>query len=247
MSSSLPELIEQSLQRSHRCETQIAHDATLSAATRALRGWQAQRLAMTYADLRQDRRYRPAVEFFLNELYGPQDFGPRERAFERAWRRLRRTLPPMLLEVLAAVAELQALTAELDLAVAMRLPAAQITAAQYLAAYRAADGADQRTRQIDLILEIGRHLVDAVALPWVEWALRAAHYPAHVLGFAPLQSFLEHGYAAFRALGDASSFLSKIDERERRLMQVSLQGPEAAALALLGCEDGPSVALGRRP
>jgi hypothetical protein len=246
LNPSLTEAIEHSLQRSRRCEAQVARDAALNSRIKALRGWQAQRLAMTYADLRRDPRYRPAVEFFLQELYGPQDFGARERAFERAWRRLRRTLPPMLLEVLAAVAELQALTAELDLAVALRLPVTQITAARYLAAYRAAGNADQRTRQIDLILEIGRHLVDAVALPWVDWALRAAHWPAHALGFAPLQRFLEHGYAAFRALGDANTFLAAIAERERCLMQALLQGPEAAAFALLDSEGDPAIAVGRR-
>ena len=246
LSSSLTEAIERSLQRTHRCEAQAALDAALSARLKALRGWQARRLARTYADLRTDRRYRPAVEFFLNELYGPQDFDPRERAFERAWRRLRRALPPMLLEVLAAVAELQALTSELDLAVAVRLPATQITAPRYLAAYRAADSAAQRSRQIDLIVEIGRRLSDAVALPWVDWALRAAHWPAHALGFAPLQTFLEHGHQAFRALGDASAFLAAIAERESSLMQALLQGPDAAALALLGSEGDPAVAVGCR-
>ncbi len=152
----------------------------------------------------------------------------------------------MLLEVLAAVAELQALTTELDLAVALRLPATQITAARYLAAYRAAGSGEQRTRQIDLILEIGRHLAEAVALPWVDWALKAAHWPAHALGFAPLQSFLEHGFAAFRALGDASAFLAAIAEREQSLMRALLRGPEAAALALLGSEEGPAAAVVRR-
>ena len=244
MSSSLAETIEQCLQRSRRCEAQAALDEALSARLKALRGWQAQRLAMTYADLRRDRRYRPAVEFFLSELYGPQDFGPREQAFERAWRRLHRALPPKLVEVLAAVAELQALTAELDLAVAMRLPATEITAARYLIAYRASGSTAQRGRQLDLVLEIGRRLIDAVALPWVEWALKASHWPAHALGFAPLQSFLEQGYAAFRALGDASSFLATIEERERRLMQALLQQPETAALALLAPTERTQVALG---
>ncbi len=206
----------------------------LSARRQALRAWQAQRLSTTYADLRQDPRYRPAIEFFLSELYGPQDFSPRERAFERAWRVLRRTLPPMLLEALAAVTELQALTAELDLAVAARLPSKEITPELYVTAYRAAASAAQRERQIDLILEIGTHLAAAVALPWVDWALKTAHVPAHALGFARLQDFLEHGFAAFRALGDATIFLSTIGERERRLMHALLHEPAAAALPLLG-------------
>lgn len=233
MSAPLTRAIEQNLQRTRRCDARAALDAALSARRTALQSWQAERLASTYADLRQHPRYRPAVEFFLTELYGPRDFGARERAFERAWRLLRRALPPMLLQVLAAVAELQALSAELDLAVAQRLPSSQITAVRYLAAYRAADGAAERRRQIDLVLEIGGGLVSAVALPWVDWALRSAHLPARALGFAPLQSFLEQGFAAFRRLGDAGEFLATIDERERQLMQALLQGPDATALSLL--------------
>lgn len=235
MRAPLTASIERSLRRTHRCEAQATADALLNARLRALRGWQAGRLAATYADLRQQPRYRPAVDFFLSELYGPQDFHSRERAFERAWRLLRRSLPPLLLQVLAAAAELQALTAELDLAVTQRLPSTAITAAAYVAAYRDVDNEAQRARQIDLILEIGAHLVQAVALPWAQWALKAAHLPAQALGFAALQSFLERGYAAFYTLGDASGcFLTAIAERERRLMQALLQESEAAALALLG-------------
>ncbi len=34
-----------------------------------LRAWQSQRLARTYADLLADPRYRPACEFFLENIY----------------------------------------------------------------------------------------------------------------------------------------------------------------------------------
>src|SRR5436305_15153052 len=35
-----------------------------------VKGWQARRLARTYADLAAQRRYRDATAFFLDEVYG---------------------------------------------------------------------------------------------------------------------------------------------------------------------------------
>ena len=43
-----------------------------------LRRWQSTRLARTHADVLHNPRYRPAAEFFLDELYGDRDFRQRE-------------------------------------------------------------------------------------------------------------------------------------------------------------------------
>lgn len=46
----------------------------LAAALDRLSTWQARRLRNTYADLADDPRYRGAIEFFQNDLYGGSDF-----------------------------------------------------------------------------------------------------------------------------------------------------------------------------
>src|SRR5512135_1874317 len=58
-----------------------------------LREWQADRLAHTYADLRADRHYGPACEFFLSDIYAARDFSQRDQDLERIHDRLSHILP----------------------------------------------------------------------------------------------------------------------------------------------------------
>ncbi len=191
-----------------------------------LRTWQADRLARTYADLRRDPRCTAALDFFLTDLYGPQDFTRRDDDFARAWGRLRRGLPDAAVEVLARALELQVLSAELDHAMTAHLASRPITGLSYANAYRAVGRADARQRQIDLVTGIGADLGRLVAYPLIGLALRVAHVPAHLAGFGALQDFLERGFAAFRKMGDPSALLGAIGSRESALMHRLFEGIE---------------------
>jgi hypothetical protein len=59
-----------------------AHD-TEPADFPRLKEWQAARLARSYADLLASKRYNPAAEFFLSDLYGPKDFRSRDEELAR--------------------------------------------------------------------------------------------------------------------------------------------------------------------
>jgi hypothetical protein len=184
-----------------------------------LKAWQAARLARTYEDLQRDPRCAAAVNFFLTDLCGPQNFARRDADFNRAWSRLKRGLPDAALEVLARALELQVLTLELDHAMVTRLMADPLTGPSYANAYRTVGRADARQRQIDLIVGIGTDLNRLVAYPLIGLALRAARLPARIAGFDALQDFLERGFAAFRAMGDATALLEAIRKRETELMR----------------------------
>ena len=54
-----------------------------------LRGWQANRLACTYADLLNDPHDAPACQFFLNNVYAPTDFSQRDHDLARIHKFLR--------------------------------------------------------------------------------------------------------------------------------------------------------------
>lgn len=209
----LDRLIEriQSLQRSE------ADDATLAARVRELRTWQAARLARTYEDLARDARQAPAVEFFLTDLYGPQDFSRRDRDLARAGPLLQRTLPQGALHVLMDAIELYALSGELDQALARALAPGPICGQTYARAYRAVGRSPDRRHQIELTVRIGEQLARAVGQPLIGLALRATHLPAHLAGFGALQDFLERGFEAFHRLGDARPFLDAIRARESAL------------------------------
>lgn len=220
------------MERYHAARRRSASDPGLAARMAALAAFQAQRLAATYADLRRTPRHRAAVDFFLNDLYGPQDLTARDDQIIKALGKLQRFLPAAALGALAHAFELHVLTIELDTATAARLPGRALPeAAAYAAAYRAAGRSDDRRRQIDLVGEIGG-LLDSIAhRPEVGLAVRLARGPAHAAGYGLLQDFLERGYEAFRRMKGAEDFLEAITSRESRLMGDILAGAVPAALA----------------
>ena len=203
-------------------------EPALAERLRELRHWQAARLARTYEDLAHDARQAPAIEFFLTDLYGPQDFGPRDRDLARAGPLLQRALPRGALRVLIDAIELYALSGELDQALARALPPGPIDPANYAHAYRAAGRAADRQHQIELIVRIGERLAQAVRQPLIGLTLRATHLPAHLAGFGALQDFLERGFDAFHRLGDARIFLDAIRARESALSTALLRGDASA-------------------
>lgn len=233
------EVIEKALSRAHLCHERCLVDPALMSRLRALRSWQAQRLAFTYQDLHRDPGYRPALEFFLTDLYGSEEYTARDQEFARAWPLLRRLMPASVLEMLASVLQLHALTLELDTTMAGILPTAELTSVSYLTAYRAIGTAPRRAEQLDLIIGIGEALARLVQRPWVSLALLAAHSPAHAAGFGGLQSFLERGYEAFGSLSHPRVLLQAIRERETRLMAALFATADHPALELLGQPMGP--------
>jgi hypothetical protein len=212
------------LERKRLLEEQAAASPATAARRRELRAWQAARLARTYADLQRDPRYAQAVEFFLSDLYGPQEFTGRDRDLNRAWRYLKRALPAAALDVLGRALELEVLTAELDAAMLTTLEADPLTPARYAAAYRAVGQHEARARQIELVAAIGADLDRIVRHAWIGLALRVAHTPAHAAGFGALQDFLERGYAAFRRMRGAGRFLRALRERETHIMRTLYAG-----------------------
>lgn len=192
---------------------------------RELAAFQARRLAGTYGDLARTPRYGPAVEFFLSDLYGPQDLTERDAQVLRALEKLKRFLPSGALLALARAFELHVLSIELDAATAAALPAGvPVDARAYAQAYRAAGRRDERERQISLIGDIGGLLDGLAHHPEVGLAIRLARGPAHAAGYGQLQDFLERGYQAFRKMDGAGEFLATIDRRERALMEELFAG-----------------------
>jgi hypothetical protein len=224
--------LEALLVRKHAVADRVDADPVLAARILVLRRWQGERLAATYADLSREPRYLPAVRFFLDDLYGPVPFTQRDDDLRRAWSILRRTLPAPAMQALGKAIELEVLTHELDERVAHALACAQVDAATYTAAYAAVGDAPARARQVDLVVGVGDDLDRIVRFPFIGFALRMAHRPAHAAGFGALQDFLERGFAAFERMGSAVGFLATIRERETALMRGLLAGDAAAVAAV---------------
>ncbi len=194
------------------------------AGLRVLATWQARRLAATYADFRARERYRKAVAFFLEDLYGPGDFSQRDADLERVYPIMSRTLPTAALAALTDALELHALTQELDqrmLRILERDPAFQetLTPAMWASAYRECGQARDRARQIELVAAVGRQLDEVVTHPLVYTLVLLARGPARAAGFHALQDFVERGFRAFRNMGGAAVFIEAVVSRETALMK----------------------------
>ena len=195
----------------------------LSPEIRLLREWQSTRLAWTHHDLLENPRFRPATRFFLSDVYAPRDFSQRNFDIQKAYNAMRKAVPERAVHVLAETIELHQYTDELDAALADVLfnqpdGSKHITPERYAEAYRICDNYDDRVRQIDMIVKIGRSVDKIVRLPFIGLTLRLAHTPAILAGWNELQGFLERGYAAFKHMKGAEEFLNVIETREKGIL-----------------------------
>lgn len=214
-------------QAAHRAREDAAHAEALT----RIEQWQKQRLLHTYADLSAEPRYRQATDFFIQELYAPADLAQRGHDLERMYPTMVRVLPDSVLETVARAIELEALTLELDLAMAQVAPAeVTVDAHTYGDLYRAAGQYDQRERQIELIVETGHDLDRVTHNPVIYATLKMTRLPAILAGLENLQNFLESGFDSFRRMGGAEEFLRTIERRERRIMESLIAGDDSALL-----------------
>src|SRR5215207_6725026 len=90
----------------------------LHAAVGEIKRVQSRRFAGTYADLLAGGPYAAAAQFFLEELYSDKDFAERDAQFARIAGALERLFPEQVAATAVALAQLHALTEELDQAMA---------------------------------------------------------------------------------------------------------------------------------
>ena len=212
------------LERNAALRRVFAGTPGLQARLAELQKWQSGRLLRSHADLRANPRYRRAVEFFFEELYGGGDPSLRDRDLLRVQRVMEKLLPSEALRALCLAIELEILSQELDAEITRGLSPGPITDESYAEAYRRAGRRDDRERQIALLHMIGGYLDHVVRKPIVGALVRVARGPAHAAGFGSLQEFLERGLRAFEAMQGAGEFLGAIRDRETRAMERVFSG-----------------------
>jgi hypothetical protein len=189
-----------------------------------LRQWQVERLQRTYSDFLEDKRFRPASQFFMSEVYAPRDFSQRDHDFERLHDSLARYVPEAMLRVLRETIELNRLTHNLDHDLLTVLVGelgmdGNLTADLYAQAYRLCDNYAAREQQIALLAHLVREVGRATKLPLVGVALRLARKPAQKAGWSALYDFLLSGYRASQPIDDISPLAAAIEQRELRILE----------------------------
>ena len=190
----------------------------LAPAVEALKAYQQARFARTHASLLAHPRYGRAANFFLNELYGPQDFTQRDAQFSRIVPALVRLFPADTVATVEALAAVHALSERLDTAMAIHLEGAVPGRASYVRAWQATGEAAARARQIELVMDVGEALDRHTRSFVLRASLKAMRGPARAAGMGALQAFLEAGFDAFGAMRGAREFLETIHERETALV-----------------------------
>ncbi|CAD7539523.1 FFLEELY motif protein [Aeromonas hydrophila] len=196
----------------------------------ALRQWQADRLGRTHRDLLESKRYGPAAQFFLTDLYGPGDCARRDADVMRVMPTAERLLPESGLKVLAQAIELDALSEELDylMVVALRRSGrmARLNAKAYALAYQEVGEEARRRHQLQLVNELGMTLDRLARKPLLGATLKLISGPAHLAGLGELFTFVERGYRVCHHMGRANEFLETIANRETAIMQALLTGDD---------------------
>ena len=186
----------------------------------AIKRYQQRRFALSYSALLASERYRPAANFFLDELYGPQDFTQRDAQFAKVVPSLVRLFPKSVLDTVGCLAALHALSERLDTAIGLALPTAQVDAKAYVQAWQRCGEPDARRRQVVLTGELGHSLDSLARKPLLRNSLRLMRGPAQAAGLGELQRLLERGFDAFRAMQGAQEFLEIVDREERRMAEL---------------------------
>ena len=198
---------------------EIAEKSDLMDTIKAVQSWQCKRLLASHQDLYQQKRFKPAVEFFVNELYGPNDFSQRDDDIARVVPKMSKFLPEKALQSLASALHLNTLSFELDFELARKLVNSDINCNSYAAAYFECDNLITRQQQIDYIATLGSDLADVVKMKGIASLLFISRKPAKLAGVLALHEFLEKGFKSFKNLGNVDDFVIPIVNKERQIMQ----------------------------
>lgn len=216
--SNILEKIIQDLQETEQLHLLIEKQ-NLTQAIREVQAWQTKRLLVTHADLWHSTRFKPAMQFFIDEIYGPKDFAKRDMELARVIPNMAKVLPKKGLKSLQAAIRLNCLSLELDIILVQKLGDKEINRRNYFDCYRLSDNQVKREEQIQLLEDLGLDLAQVVKITGVSTMLMLSRKPAKVAGVESLHHFLEKGFKSFKKLGEVHDFIDPIISRERALMQ----------------------------
>lgn len=208
-----------------------AEPADISEMLKTMRRWRAARMRATYADLCDSPRYHHAVNFLINDLFGTDKLGVRASQLQKAESAMVKVMPDALLGMTAKAVHLTALTIELDVTLVeqllkMRVDAGELPGDSVAEGLRHCNNLHRYRQQIALVETVGNEIDTAVHKPFVAMALRMCRKPAHLMGLADLQDFLERGFASFKEMRGASEFLAIFEVRETAILESVFAGRE---------------------
>ncbi|WP_395342434.1 FFLEELY motif protein [Ningiella sp. W23] len=215
--STVLERITQDLDKTRDIHRLIQKE-NLRSIIRALQAWQTKRLLSSHEDLWQSKRFKPAMQFFIDEIYGPKDFSQRDLELSKAAPKIAKVLPDKGLEALENALRLNSLSLELDVAMVEALGNEKLSRDSYFACYRQCNNQAAREEQIHLVESLGLGLAQVVKIRGVSTILMLARRPAKLAGLSSLHEVIENGFKSFKNIGEVHDFIDPIITREKALM-----------------------------
>ena len=229
--------IHDALQAVQQLRQQHATDDLLKQAIFDIKRFQARRFQASYADLLQSPRYKTAATFFLQELYSDKDYAERDQQFARIANTIARLFPQAVVNTAAALAQVHALTEELDDLMArqwLKENAQLGDCARYVRCWQSVADSAARHRQLNVVQLLGQELDRLTRKPGLRTLLKLMRGPATAAGLNSLQRFLEAGFDAFANMRGADEFLALIRLRETELIRTLFEEtPVASETTLL--------------
>ena len=231
------ETIRHAVAQVSRLRTMASGSPALGEAVGRIKQIQSRRFASTYADLIAGDHYGAAARFFLDELYGESSYEQRDAQFSRIAGALQRLLPKAALATAVSLAQLHALSEDIDHAMAQAWLAEGLAvdaseASRYVRAWRAVGRHEDRSTQLRVVLAIGAELYRLTRKPGLRLMLKMMRGPAVAAGLGALQHFLEVGFDTFATMGQrvngAQGFLTIVRERESGLIDMLFDGGAAS-------------------
>ncbi len=195
---------------------QVMH-SPLVAARFELRKFQSARLAASHADLLAQQETAAAARFFLDDLYGVNEFTKRDADLERVVPMMERLLPVVALQYIGEAIELDCQSEAFDCAMA-ELLGERFGPEDYSKAYRKVKTRAEREAQIGHIESVGRSLCELVHMPLMAASMKAMAIPAKLARLSELHHFLETGFTAFRQMKKPEEFVKTVVQRERTIL-----------------------------
>lgn len=186
-------------------------------AVKNLKKYQRARLIETHKDHLAHPNTKEAATFFLNELYGEQDFSLYYKDLDKLLPTMEKTFPAPALAIIVKALSLNLMTEQLDNAMAEKL-GSSFTDEEYWKVYKETGTFEQRMQQLHNLQDIGQKLISVSKIPLISQLLNVMNIPAKQMGLLNLHNFLKNGFHIFKNTKNAEVFLQSIYDREYQLL-----------------------------
>lgn len=209
--------LKKSLNDSKKFRLKIENNDLLLISLEKLRKFQSNRLCITYEEFFNEPDTKDAANFFLENLYGEQNFSIFYKDLDTLLPTMEKLFPESALRIISKSLELNLITEKLDINLAEKL-GIKFTEKQYWKAYRSKELEASRIQQLELLNEIGIKLIQVSRMPLISNLLSVMHTPAKKIGVLNLHLFLEKGFHVFKNMKNAERFIQTIYEKEMSLL-----------------------------